>query len=71
MTMIPEGSCDTEDWRNDPENSAFYQAGINYILLYIQIIKKTIILNQNYISKYYSFYCMLTVYVQLKILISL
>ncbi len=40
MTMIPEGSCDTEDWHNDPENSAFYQAGINYILLYIQIIKK-------------------------------
>jgi len=20
--MISEGTCDTEDWRNDPENSA-------------------------------------------------
>jgi len=22
--MIFEGSCDTEDWSNDPENSAFH-----------------------------------------------
>ncbi len=28
--MISEGSCDTEDWSNDAENSAF--TGINYIL---------------------------------------
>ncbi len=32
--MISEGSCDTEDWRNDAENSALITA-INYILLYI------------------------------------
>ncbi len=34
--MISEGSCDTEDWRNDAENSALITA-INYILLYIRI----------------------------------
>ncbi len=33
--MISEGSCDTEDWSNDAENSALQQ--INYILKYIQI----------------------------------
>ncbi len=27
--MISEGSCDTEDWSNDAENSAL----INYILI--------------------------------------
>ncbi len=31
--MISEGSCDTEDWSNDAENSALH---INYILKYIQ-----------------------------------
>ncbi len=34
--MISEGSCDTEDWSNDAENSALI-TGINYILIYIQI----------------------------------
>ncbi len=33
--MISEGSCDTEDWSNDAENSALI-TGINYILKYIQ-----------------------------------
>ncbi len=28
--MISEGSCDTEDWSNDAENSAL-STGINYI----------------------------------------
>ncbi len=32
--MISEGSCDTEDWSNDAENSAFITE-INYILQYI------------------------------------
>ncbi len=36
--MISEGSCDTEDWSNDAENSALHQR-INYILKYIQIEK--------------------------------
>jgi len=31
-----EGSCDTEDWSNDAENSALI-TGINYILIYIHI----------------------------------
>ncbi|XDV46472.1 hypothetical protein PO909_014361 [Leuciscus waleckii] len=34
--MISEGSCDTEDWSNDAENSALI-TGINYILQYIKI----------------------------------
>ncbi len=34
--MISERSCDTEDWSNDAENTAFL-TGINYILKYIQI----------------------------------
>ncbi len=34
--MISEGWYDTEDWRNDAENSALITA-INYILQYIHI----------------------------------
>ncbi len=34
--MISEGSCDTENWSNDAENSALI-SGINYIIKYIQI----------------------------------
>ncbi len=36
IIMISEGSCDTEDWSNDAENSVLI-TGINYILKYIQI----------------------------------
>ncbi len=36
--MISKGSCDTEDWSNDAENSALITE-INYILQYIQIEK--------------------------------
>ncbi len=36
IRMISEGSCDTEDWSNDAENSALI-VEINYILQYIQI----------------------------------
>ncbi len=32
--MISEASCDTEDWSNDAEDSAF-QSQINYILFHI------------------------------------
>ncbi len=34
--MISEGSCDTEDWSNDDENTALI-TGMNYILKYIKI----------------------------------
>ncbi len=34
--MISEGSCDTEDWTNDAENSALITE-INIFLKYIQI----------------------------------
>ncbi len=34
IRMISEGSCDTEDWSNDAENSALI-IRINYILTYI------------------------------------
>ncbi len=36
IRVISEGSCDTEDWSNDAENSALITA-INYSLKYIQI----------------------------------
>jgi len=36
IRVISQGSCNTEDWSNDAENSALI-TGINYILLYIQI----------------------------------
>jgi len=32
ISIISEGSCDTEDWSNYAENSAFLITGINYIL---------------------------------------
>jgi len=34
--VISEGSCDTEDWSNDAENSALIP-GIQYSLKYIEI----------------------------------
>ncbi len=34
--MISEGSCDTEDWKNNAETLALI-TGINYILKYIKI----------------------------------
>jgi len=34
--VISEGSCDTEDWSNEAENSALI-TGINYILTYSNI----------------------------------
>ncbi len=34
IRMISEGSCDTEDWSNDAENSALITE-INYMLIYI------------------------------------
>jgi len=38
IRVISEGSCDTEDWSNDAENSALI-TGINYIFKYIHIEK--------------------------------
>ncbi len=49
---ISEGSCDTEDWSNDAENSALITE-INYILTYIQIQNSSC----NIISEYFCFYC--------------
>ncbi len=50
--MISEGSCDTEDWSNDAENSLIKQR--NYILKYIKI--ENCILNCNNISQNNSFF---------------
>ncbi len=41
--MISEGSCDTEDWSNNAENSALI-TGINYILKYIKIENSFIVI---------------------------
>ncbi len=49
--MISEGSCDTEDWSNDAENTALITE-INYILKYIQIENSSM---YNNISQYYCF----------------
>jgi len=38
--MISEGSCDTEDWINDPENTALI-TGIHYNVQYIQNISQS------------------------------
>ncbi len=46
--MISEGSCDTEDWSNDAENSALITE-INCILKYIHI--------ENIFKLYRIFYC--------------
>ncbi len=48
--MISEGSCDTEDWSNDAENSALHHK--NKLYKY-----KTDILSCNNIFQYYSSYC--------------
>ncbi len=45
--MIFEGSCDTEDWSNDAENSALI-TGINYILEYITIENNCLSGNESY-----------------------
>ncbi len=42
IRMISEGSCDTEDWNNNAENSALITE-INYILQYIH--KETVVLH--------------------------
>ncbi len=35
--MISEGSCDTEDWSNDAENSVLHQINKFYFKKYIKI----------------------------------
>ena len=55
--MISEGSCVTEDWRNDAENTALITE-MNYILKYIQI-ESSFILNSKTILQYYCFCCIL------------
>ncbi len=50
--MISEGSCDTEDWNNDAENSALHHRNILHFKIYSN---KTVILNCNNISQYYYF----------------
>ncbi len=49
--MISEGSCDTEDWSNDAENSAFYHRNKLHFKIYL------INILSNNISQYYSFCC--------------
>ncbi len=44
--MIPEGSCDTKNWSNDAENSAWSsQEYISYKNNYKTFKQKTVILN--------------------------
>ncbi len=48
--MFSEGSCNTEDWSNDAENSAMITE-INYILKCIKI--ENSYLNSNNIAQFY------------------
>ncbi len=34
ITMISEGSCDTEDWSNDAENSALHHRNTLHFKIY-------------------------------------
>ncbi len=52
MRMISEGSCDTEDWSNDAENTALI-TGINYILKYIKMEEKDTHWQHATIKKFY------------------
>ncbi len=53
IRMISEGSCDTEDWSNDAENSAAHQRNKLHFTIYE--IKDS--LNCNVFSQYYCSYC--------------
>ncbi len=53
--MISEGSCDTEDWSNDDENSDLNRRIKVHLKIY-----STVILICNNISQYYCFYCFFT-----------
>ncbi len=52
--MVSDGSCDTEDWSNDAENSALNH---KYKLLFKYIKVEIIYFNYDNILEYYSFYC--------------
>ncbi len=52
--MISEGSCDTEDWSNDAENTAAHHRNKLHFNRYSH--RKTN-LNWKNISKLYCFYC--------------
>jgi len=55
--VISEGSCDTKDWSNDAENSAFDHRNKLHFKIFED--RKYFILNCNNISQYYYFYCIL------------
>jgi len=49
IRMISEGSCDTEDWSNDAENSALHQRNKLHFKIYY---KRTHLLNINISQQY-------------------
>jgi len=53
IRRISEGSCDTEDWSNDAENSALHIRNKLHFKIYY---KRELILNCNYISQCDFFY---------------
>ncbi len=55
--MISEGSCDTEDWSNDSENSALlHRNKLHLYIIYIILLFYCIFnqLNAAFVSKYFS-----------------
>ncbi len=56
--MISEGSCDTEDWSDDAENSASHHRNVILQFYNTNILQyKKDILSRNHISQYYCIYC--------------
>ncbi len=53
IRMISEGSCDTEDWSNDAENSALHHRNT----LYLKEYSNRKLFYCNNISWYYWFFC--------------
>ncbi len=57
--MISEGSCDTEDWSNDAENSTLITGFFNIYIFFRYIKCNTFIFNCNDISLLFSLYYMI------------
>ncbi len=55
IRMISEGSCDTEDWSNDAENSALHYRNNLHFKIYFN--RKQLFLNSNNILQYYYLCC--------------
>ncbi len=56
IKMISEGSCDTEDWHNDAENSALHHINKLYFNIQIKNINVIFLIIFHYNTVFYSVY---------------